>query len=184
MAKSKRKRPSAKRQHGPFRNHRWQGAFTATKKRRAVRGEPPAHSTMHQGDRDAPPDLENGLRHQMARPPSRSFRAVQILAESLAPGLVFAGRIQKALRGHAKARARAQRQPLQMGIGTASRLRAARQARRRLLQEHERRCATPRRSSGAPPSRASSKRSIARGSGWSRSNPHPPGSGGKQGASL
>ena len=113
------------RPSGPFRNHRRQGSGLPHSPPRgsdeeARQAAGPQHHAS--GNRHPPPDPENRPPPRLARSPSRSLRAVQIIPENLAPGVVLAGGIQKALRGNKKTRARAQKQPLQMGIGTASRL--------------------------------------------------------------
>ena len=79
-------------------------AFIATKKRGQARqtAGPQHHAS---GDRGSSANPENSHPPRMARPSSRSLRAVQIIPENLAPGVVLSRGIQETLRGHKKTRA-------------------------------------------------------------------------------
>jgi hypothetical protein len=79
-------------------------AFIATKKLwRSAANRRPTTPCIKRSWLSANP--ENRHPPWMARSPSRSFRAVQIIPENLAPGVVLPRGIQKALRSDKKARA-------------------------------------------------------------------------------
>jgi integrase-like protein len=85
----------------------------------AKRGKPPARNTMHQEMVALRQTLKTAIRHGwLDRLPD--------LSEPYRSSPKISRRIQKTLRSHEKARAGAEEGGLQMGIGTASRLRAVR----------------------------------------------------------